>query len=55
VHAKTVWTFDRARPRAQAVGIRDGRILAVGNVFEVREALSRPLSSTSRTRPSSPG
>lgn len=43
VHAKTVWTFDRAKPKAQAVGIRDGRILCVGNVFEVRESLTRPL------------
>lgn len=43
VRAKTVWTFDRAKPKAQAIGIRDGRILSVGNVFGVRESLVHPL------------
>jgi hypothetical protein len=30
-----IWTVDAARPRAEAVAVRDGRILAVGAVSEI--------------------
>ena len=42
VRAATVWTLDPARPRAEAVGIRDGVIVAVGGAGDVRGALCRP-------------
>jgi predicted amidohydrolase YtcJ len=35
-----VVTMDRARPRADAVGVRDGRIVAVGTTEEVRAAMA---------------
>lgn len=39
LHNAQVLTMDPARPRAQAVAVRDGRILAVGSVSEARKAL----------------
>jgi predicted amidohydrolase YtcJ len=36
-----VFTCDPSRPRADAIGLRDGRIRAVGDVQTVREALGR--------------
>lgn len=33
-----IYTMDRALPRAEAIAVRDGRILAVGGLEEVREA-----------------
>src|SRR5438094_6887754 len=34
-----VWTVDERRPTAEAVGVRDGRIVAVGDDREVRDAV----------------
>ena len=34
-----VWTVDPAQPEAEAVGVRDGRIVAVGDDREVRDAV----------------
>ncbi len=34
-----VWTVDERRPTAEAIGVRDGRIAAVGEDREVRDAL----------------
>ncbi|TMK87040.1 MAG: hypothetical protein E6G43_11220, partial [Actinobacteria bacterium] len=34
-----VWTVDERRPTAQAVGVREGRIAAVGDDREVRDAV----------------
>ncbi|AKQ69307.1 hypothetical protein A176_006219 [Myxococcus hansupus] len=36
--AERVWTLDAARPRAQALAVRDGRLLAVGTRDEVTAA-----------------
>ncbi|WP_298165987.1 amidohydrolase [Novosphingobium sp.] len=38
IHNALISTLDRANPRAEAVAIRDGRILAVGSEAEVRAA-----------------
>ena len=35
-----VWTVDPANPVAEAVSVRDGRIVAVGDDRSVREAVS---------------
>ena len=39
-----VVTMDAASPRAEAVGVRDGRIVALGTAAEVRGALGGPAS-----------
>lgn len=36
--AERVWTLDAARPRAQALAVRDGRLLAVGTREEAGAA-----------------
>ncbi len=40
--ARAIHTLAPARPQVQALGIRDGRILALGTPREVRAALHRP-------------
>ena len=40
-----VVTMDSARPRARAVGVRDGRIVAVGTPDEVRAAMGAGVPS----------
>jgi predicted amidohydrolase YtcJ len=42
-HNATVITADPGRPRATAVGVREGRIRAVGVPHEVRDALGRDV------------
>jgi predicted amidohydrolase YtcJ len=42
VRASTIWTLSPERPRVEAVGIRDGRIVALGAASDVRAALSGP-------------
>src|SRR5437773_1260642 len=37
-----VWTVDERRPRAEAVAVRDARIVAVGDDLEVRDAVAGP-------------
>ena len=39
ITARTVITLDGARPRATAVAVRDGRILAVGEAGEMRSLI----------------
>ncbi|NNC18343.1 amidohydrolase [Corallococcus exiguus] len=36
--AERVWTLDAERPRAEALAVRDGRVLAVGTLAEARAA-----------------
>ncbi|MCL5047143.1 MAG: amidohydrolase [Actinobacteria bacterium] len=38
------YTMDPGRPRAEAAGLRDGRIVSVGSIGEVREAMGSPAN-----------
>ncbi|MGA1420057.1 MAG: amidohydrolase [Ilumatobacteraceae bacterium] len=42
--AKSFITMDDARPRAQAVAVNDGQIVAVGSLEEVQVALTEPIT-----------